>query len=594
MGIITRAQQAWRVLTNRALTREYFDSLGITAPTSTAGVRVDSATALTLSAFWNGVNVIGGDIGVLDRIPYERGGDDERSRLPRTHYLYKLMAQPNPYMTAQTFWQTLMGHVLTYGNAYAEIEFDMATRPIALWPILPNQIRPRTNVSINASGRAISDFWYDYNGPTGTSRLEPEDVIHIPGLGFDGIRGYSVIAMARESLGLGLAAERFGAAFFGNGTWPGLALQHPGTLTDDAHKRLKESMESLHRGADRSHRLIILEENMKVSKPLTITPDEAQFIGTHAMNIEDIARWLNMPPHKLKHKMGERPGGNLEASQIEYLQGTLLPWTTRIEQELNRKLIAPSQQSKYYIEHLYEKLLRADIGARVTAEQAWFGMGVVSAEQIAKLENLPKPQQTAKEMTVADKIESVGQLIRAGFDPASSLKAVGLPQIEHTGLVPVTVKDDDPPSPAPVTEAGPAPAKEAPPVDDTSARSELLAYCLGQYVRRESGRVLQAAKKDPGAFEEWCEDFYRREPEVLRDAVAPFVRFALAAGGCKGDETGIAGRIAAAYLEESREALLSLKAKDLAFQVERLTQRWEETRPAALAAAILKETTNVT
>lgn len=540
----------------RALTSSQFESLGALQPHTAAGVTVTQGTAMSIAAYWCGVNVLSGDIGVIDRIPYERVGDDDRKRLPYGHYLSKVMDVPNPYMTQIVFWQTLMAHALTWGNGYAEIEFDQAMRPIALWPITPDKMEPRVEIMRDGSSRLIYIYNNNFDKP-----LLPEDVIHVPGLGFDGIRGYSLLHMARTSLGVSMAMDRFAAAFYANGMTPGLILQHPGTLTAGAQERLRASLEARHAGPDRAHRLLILEEDMKLPpKPPMFSPTDAQFAETHDIGIEDMARWLNMPIHKLKHKAGERPGGNLEASEIEYHTGTLLPWATRIEQELNRKLIPQAQRGRVYVEHLFAKRLKADLKARTDAEKAWYDMGVLDAEQIARIENLPKPKPKTEENPPAPSAPPPTPGLKVPDAPAESKSD----DIENTML---QIHDVE--------------------LRDTLARRELYSHILAQYVRRESSRVKQAAKKDAAGFEGWAEEFFRREEGVLADALAPFVRYSLAGTGSEGDADGLAGVLAVGYLDESRESVLSLKAKDLEFHADRLAKKWETTRAAELADAVL-------
>jgi HK97 family phage portal protein len=572
MRWLDRFKLAWR-----SITLDDFPQLkGLLVPPVAAGVAVTQQTANNVSAYWNGVSVIAGDIGVLDRHLYRRVGDDERERAT-SHQVYKLVHdQPNPYMTPQVFWETLASHAVSWGNGYAEIEWDNALRPIALWPITPDKIDPVCAMTIDARGRKRAELYYRY---AGKDRIEFEDVIHVPGLGFDGIRGYSPVTLARQSLGLSLAAEQFGASFFGNGAWPGLALEHPGSLTAGAQERLRDSINQMHQSSNKAHRLMILEEGMKASKPITIPPDDAQFLETRLLQIEEIARWLNIPPHKLKHKIGERPGGNFESSEIDYQVTTLLPWTTRIEQECNRKLIPASQRGTYYIEHLFAKRLQVDTATRTAAQKIYYDMGVLSKAQIAKQENLPAPEEKPDSLSLTDKIESLGQLIRAGFDPAAAAKALGLPAIKHLGTLPVTPAVPEPPA---------APADQPPPEDDQASSLRALLYeSLSRYVRRECGRVGKAAEKDPQAFGAWVEEFYGRERGVLGDVLEPFVRYRLAQVGWGGDPEMVTRGIAGVYLERSKDQLLALPAKDRGFEAERLVERWEKSRTAELVDEIM-------
>lgn len=542
MGLVSRFRAAYR-----ALTTENFPS-ELLGPPVAAGVSVTQDTARSVSAYWNGLNVISGDIGVLDRHLYRRTEDDDRERVA-AHPVYKVVHDaPNEYTTPMVFWQTLMFHALSWGNGYAEIEWDNAMRPIALWLIPPDRLTPMIEVLVDARGRRISRLYYQYTGVNGPARLEPDEVIHVPGLGYDGIKGYSVVTVARQSLGLSMAAEGFGATFFGQGAFPGVVLEHPKELSTGAQTRLRDSFNAMHQGPDRAHRVFIAEEGMKLARQgLTIPPDDAQFLETRAFQIEEVARWLNLPTWKLKHKMGERPGGNAEANQIEYLQSTLLPWTTRIEQELNRKLISKPQRGSHYVEHLYEKLLQVDVATRVAAEKAWIDMKVITPVYVAKKENFPRPPKA---------------------EPAPA------------------------PPPVPPPAAAPAPTAE-PPVDrnrrakSLDAQRHVTKDRLAQYVRREVRRVRSAAGKDAGDFEAWLDDFYSRERGVLTDVLLPLVRLRLSVAPSEDDPLARAEALADQHVTRSREELLSLGAKNLAFEAERLVKTWESQRANDLTDAIM-------
>jgi HK97 family phage portal protein len=512
----------------RAITLADFPQLMLNAPIA-SGVTVTEASALNFSAYYNGVDIISGQIAALPRIPYERKRSGARERVEGTP-LARVMDQPNPAMTDFVFWQTMGAHMLTWGNAYAEIEFDRALRPIALWPVTPDKITPAV-----VDNRVV----YKY---TGRDRPIPaEDILHIPGMGFDGLKGYSVVSMARQSIGLGVAAERFGGALFGNMAKPGVVIEHPKTLTPTTAARLREGWDRAYGGGpDRAHGTAVLEDGM-TARILTIPPDDAQFLQTREFQVVEIARWLNLPPHKLKHKVGERPGGNLESSQIEFLTDTLRPWLVRIEQEICRKLIVSAQRSTYYVEHLVDSILRMDGAARANSYKVYFDMGVLDAEQIAEKENLPKPKPKPEP-------------VAAPADPA-------------------------------------APPAEPKPLQMNSktfaADRANLVDAASRFVRREAAAARRAAKKGSAAFTTWSEEFYRDEVGVLRGFLMPAVRLSLACRGLDADVAEVCNRLAVAYVTRSKEELLDLPMKDLDAKADSLTARWEMSRAAELAEEIL-------
>lgn len=517
----------------RSITLEDFPHFKEMFPSVAAGVAVNQATAETVTAYRNGIVVISGTLGVLDRDLWRRVGDNDREKA-EGHPVQRVLHEPNEYTTAQVFWETIFAHAVSWGNGYAEIEWDNALRPIALWNVTPDRIEPVAETVVDASGRRRTRLWYKYDGKR---VINPEDIIHIPGPGFDGVRGYSPAALFRQALGLSIAAERFGASFFGNGATPGMAVQHPGRLSNEAQARLALSLNSAHQGADRAHKTIILEEGMTVARPVTIPPEDAQFLETRAFQVEEVARMLNLPPHKLKHRVGERPGGNIEAEQINFLTDTLLPWVKRAEQECSRKLISKAQRSSYYIEHEFKDILRVDVQSRTAAQKVWFDMGVVDADQIARQENLPKPKP--KEPT---------------------------PQV--------------PPASEPLAE----------PSADRAARAEawreVLAEVSRRLVKRESEAAKRASKKGPATFETQMDEFYSGHADMIAACVEPYMRFALADAGLEGDAKALSRELSEGYVLRSKGELMALKASEITTAVPRLMEKWLATRTVEMVEQI--------
>lgn len=499
----------------RALTYEMGSSMGLVAPPTTSGVTVSQATANTVTAYWNGICVISGDIGSMERHLYRKGAGNERERADDDP-IAKLLQYPNPDTSAMQFWETITSHGVGWGNGFAEIEYDNASRPIGLWNITPDRVEVKVETFQDKRGRVTSVRFYLVDGKI---RMEPWEMFHLPGQGFDGIRGYSPVSLFRQSLGLTLAAEKFGGALFGNGAWPGVALETEGRLTDEARERMRKAIADMHQGSEKAHRTLLLEGGLKVSKPITIPPDDAQFLETRGFQIEECARILNIMPHKLKHKVNERPGGNFEASELEYLVTTLTPWTTRIEQECSRKLISPERRKTLYVEHNYQQRLKTDTGTRMASYKTLFDMGVMDAELIAQKENLPKPK----------------------------------------------------PQEAPPEPEQPKEPAEPPEQDDQPRRQRLVAAqramlesVIVRYRKRESEDAQRAAKRGAERFQEWVEGFYApHEVADLGARVAPALGLCLAAAGSAADAEGLAGRWSQGYIQVTRESMLSLKTSEL-------------------------------
>jgi HK97 family phage portal protein len=346
-----------------------------------AGVAVNEHTAMNYSAVWAAVNLIAGDIGKVPLVLYKKTGDGKERY--ENHALYRLIHdRPNPQMGSMMFRRTLQAHALIWGNGYAEIERDFAGRPVALWPMLPSQ------VSVKINGGMLQ---YEVKGSKAPVTLDAADVIHIRGLSDDGINGMSVIGNARESIGLSIAAERMGATFYGNGSTFGGIIKYPvgaaaGASGQLARDENRKALESRHQGVDRAHRLLALYEGAEYQQ-IGVPPNAAQFLETRQFQIEEVCRWFNLPPHKLKH-LARSTFSNIEHQGIEYVVDTLDPWWVIWEEELTMKLVPQLERGIQVIEHVREGLLRGDAAARGDFYSKLFSIGSITPNEIRRRENL--------------------------------------------------------------------------------------------------------------------------------------------------------------------------------------------------------------
>lgn len=349
---------------------------------SISGEKVTEQTALTYSAVYNAISLISGTIGSLPLHLMQRKGEKKRIADDRT--MYGVMHDSaNPYMTAMAFRECLMAHILAWGNGYAEILRNGYGELAELWPIIPNRVTPlmiggELKYRIRMTGEP-------------DIILGRDKILHVPGLGFDGFMGYSVVAMARKSIGLGMAMETFGSRFFGEGTHPGVIVEHPGQLSTEAHTNLKQSLMNTYSGLGNSHRLMLLEEGMKFQK-IVIDPKDSQFLESRNFQIPEIARWFNLPPHKLKD-LTKSSFSNIESEQISFVTDSILPWLVRLEQNYNMQLLAKSDRDysgrgRLYYKHNVEGLLRADAAARGTYYREMFGIGAMSINEIREKEDM--------------------------------------------------------------------------------------------------------------------------------------------------------------------------------------------------------------
>lgn len=345
---------------------------------SYAGVDVSGDTAMNFSAVFCAVNIIAGSIASLPVGLYKRVGSGKEPY--RDHPLHDLLHyNPNPEMTSYVFRETLQGHLLLRGNAYAEIIPDKLGRPAELWP---------WNPAITKVGRDENDkIVYEIHEQASKPRIVPaERMLHIPGLGFDGRLGYSVLTKARETLGLGLAMEEFQARFYGQGTNVGSVLMHPGKLSDEAHARLVKNIQEKRAGLSNSHSNLVLEEGMKFER-LGMPLEDAQFLESKVFQIGEVARWFNLPPHKLK-ELSKATYSNIEQQQIEFVVDAIRPWAVRWEQHMSWKLLRPQERKVLFAEFNLDGLLRGDTKSRMEAYAVMRNIGAINADEIREKENM--------------------------------------------------------------------------------------------------------------------------------------------------------------------------------------------------------------
>jgi HK97 family phage portal protein len=315
---------------------------------------------------------------------YTASGGKEKAL---SHPLYFLLHdEPNPEMSSFVFRETLMTHLLLWGNAYAQIIRNGKGEIIALYPLMPNRMRVDrdTKGELYYSYTRYSDEAPAINGITVT--LRPSDVLHIPGLGFDGLVGYSPIAMAKNAIGLAMATEEYGAKFFANGAAPGGVLEHPGTIKDP--QKVKESWNMAYQGSSNAHRVAVLEEGMKY-QPIGISPEQAQFLETRKFQINEIARIFRVPPHMVGD-LEKSSFSNIEQQSLEFVKYTLDPWVIRWEQAISRSLLSPSEKKLYFSKFNVDGLLRGDYASRMNGYATARQNGWMSANDIRELENLDR------------------------------------------------------------------------------------------------------------------------------------------------------------------------------------------------------------
>lgn len=345
-----------------------------------SGEIVNNDKAYTLSTVFACIRAISEDVGKLPLKLYKNLEPRGKEPLPK-HRLYGLLHdQPNPEMTAVTFRRVLTAHALGWGNGFAEIERDVTGIPLSLWPLRPDRVR--------VFRLDDNRIWYEIRTEEGqTAWLRDDNILHIPGLGFDGLIGYNVIRYARECLGGCLAAQKFASSFFGNGVRSSGMLIHPENLSKEARENLRASF-AQYQGAENANRLMILEEGLQF-KETTIPPEDAQFLETRQFNVAEICRWFRMPPNKVADTTRAQGWSTLEQTNTDYVVDTLTPWLVVWEQEIWRKLLAPQEQRKgLFARHVVQGLLRGDTKTRHEAYKTGRNWGWLSADDIRELEDM--------------------------------------------------------------------------------------------------------------------------------------------------------------------------------------------------------------
>ena len=342
---------------------------------TSSGKVVNEKTAIQTTAVYACVRVLAEAIASLPLHTYRHTEDGKEKAMD--HPLYHLLHnEPNPEMTSFVFRETLMGHLLLWGNAYAQIIRDGRGNVTALYPSLPDKM----TVDRTSTG----ELYYRYKKEGLDYPLRQEEVLHIPGLGFDGLMGYSPIAMAKNAIGMAIATEEYGARFFANGANPGGVLEHPGVVKDPA--RIRESWNAVYQGSANAHRVAVLEEGMKFQS-IGIPPEQAQFLETRKFQLNEIARIFRVPPHMIGD-LERSSFSNIEQQSLEFVMYTLDPWVVRWEQAIAKALLTESEKKEVFVKFNVNGLLRGDYQSRMAGYAVGRQNGWLSANDIRELEDM--------------------------------------------------------------------------------------------------------------------------------------------------------------------------------------------------------------
>lgn len=382
---------------------------------STSGKNVNEFTAMQTTAVYACVRILSETLAALplQLYRYTPGGKERVYDHPLYHLLHD---EPNPEMTSFIFRETLMSHLLIWGNAYAQIIRDRLGRVQGLYPLRPDKM------TVCRDNQEKIFYLYtktsDENPnirPYGQVALPKEEVLHIPGLGFDGLVGYSPIAMARNAVGMTMACEEYGASFFANGASPSGVLEHPGVLKDPA--KVRDSWNAVYRGTGNAHKVAVLEEGMKYQQ-IGIPPEEAQFLETRKFQLDEIARLYRIPPHMIGD-LEKSSFNNIEQQSMEFVKYTLDPWVIRWEQAMQKALFLPEEKKQYFLKFNVNGLMRGDYESRMTGYSIGRQNGWLSANDIRELEDMnPVPDEEGGNLYLVNgsmtKLKDAGAFINKG------------------------------------------------------------------------------------------------------------------------------------------------------------------------------------
>jgi HK97 family phage portal protein len=429
--------------------------------------------SLTVSAVLAAFTILSEDLSSLPLILYERRGRNKFRAYDSLYY--RLMHdQPNPEHTSMIFREFMMGHMLGWGNFFGQPIFDKAGDVAEIWPLRPDRMTVK-----RFNGERI----YLYQQSDGKPRVFlSEEILHIPAFGFDGLIGYSRIALARNAIGLTISTEKFGSKFFSNDAKPGYMYKHPGTLSDPAYERLQESLEE-RKGVENSNKPIILEEGMDIAR-VGIPNDDAQFLETRKFQVSEIARIFRVPPHMIGDVDRTTSWGTgIDSQEQGYVNHTLRPWAKRSEEHLNTRLLPKRDQGNFYYEHLMEGLLIGDIQTRSNSYVQAITNGWMSRNEVRARENL-NPKKGLDVMLMPLNMQTVENSSENGNGENGSLN---------------------------------------------SALEPLWRDAIARVLKRESNDLLGASKRhqvrgQQEQFEKWLDQFYTVEqPAFIRKQFQPII-----------------------------------------------------------------------
>ena len=352
---------------------------------ASSGEQVDEKSAMQIATVYACVRLLAESVAQLPLHLYRYTNSGTGKEMAADHPVYSIIhRQPNPEMTSFTWRETMMVHLLLWGNSYSQIIRDGKNGILSIYPLLPE------NVEVDRDERG--EIYYIYHAYTDEAPGEKnkdiifqrEEVLHVPGLGFNGLVGFSPIAMMKNALGSTLAVEKYGSAFFKNGAQPSGVLEHPGVLKNP--EKIRQNWTDVYGGANNAHKVCVLEEGMSY-KAISLPPEDSQFLSTRQFGVEEICRIFRVPPHMVQD-LQRATFNNIEHMAIEFVMHTLMPWLIRIEQAIIKDVLVGEEKDQLFPKFNVDGLMRGDYKSRMEGYAVAITNGIMSVNDVRKLENM--------------------------------------------------------------------------------------------------------------------------------------------------------------------------------------------------------------
>ena len=499
-----------------------------------AGVSVTEDSAKNYSAVWAATSLLAGTGSSLPLNLIQWSFDNDRRKIRETAYehpVHRLLYwEPNEEQTSMRFRANGIDRQLNWGNFIGEIEFSGRGQALAVHPIHPSRVTMKRD-------KATRQLFYEVcNDDGSTEQLMPYETFHVPSrITIDGLWGIGVISAARESIGMGIATEAHGAAYFGNGARPSGVLKHPGKIKDAKDRtRLRTEWSEMHGGPYNAGKPALLQEGMEYQS-ISLSPEDSQFLQTREHNIEEIARWYGIPPTMIGD-LRRATFSNVEHQHISYVVHSLLPWLKLWEEEIWKKLLTPQEQQNHYAKHNVNALMRGDSAARASFYKAMWELGVFSTDDIRELEDL-NPVEGGD---VRYRPLNMGKL--GTFDDPQvrdfDAEANAITLTESAGEVDAMIVHQTEPSDS---------------IKLRAAVNRQLEADSRRMLTKEVNAVRRASKK-PDTFDAKVTDFYQKHQAQLAEALTPAIGTACAIVGIE-DVPTKAEEYATTHVTQSKDLL---------------------------------------